>query len=294
MMSVPISALTMILVATSLAVLSECTFNFIHIGTKKQLQKELAKAGDKLAVIAFMDREEGLCSSMDRVKALELIAWVTREDLVLLRVDVDETKGVAKAYKVAETPTFILQRRSKRVDRLDGANQFQLVETIEHQLPQYSDLWTKSIRAPLLGARAVVAVKEIGGLYELKRELRLAGDKLVLLAFWHLEEKAAVKGLVTAELEQIAAKFEDQLVVLKVDTYEELVAHYVGAAELMAGPDASAKERARTFVLLRNGKPVEWLLGSVKIDKRFVEQLSGELHRLIEGQLLSKGIGQTL
>jgi len=54
----------------------------------------------------------------------------TLEDVVFLKVDVDECEEIAYEYKVTAMPTFIFIKSSNKVGELTGANVDKLKEMV--------------------------------------------------------------------------------------------------------------------------------------------------------------------
>jgi len=80
---------------------------------------QLAKAGDKLVCVDFYATWCGPCKmiaphldEMDK----------TMEDVVFIKVDVDECEDIAAQYKITAMPTFIFIKANEKVADLTGAN----------------------------------------------------------------------------------------------------------------------------------------------------------------------------
>merc|ERR1712141_599940 len=58
------------------------------------------------------------------------------EDVVFLKVDVDDVEDVAAEYKITAMPTFIFLKKKEQVAELKGANVEKLKELVEaHRQP---------------------------------------------------------------------------------------------------------------------------------------------------------------
>jgi len=53
------------------------------------------------------------------------------DDVVFLKVDVDEAEDVAQEYNITAMPTFVFLKDSKKIDDLMGANSDKLKALIE-------------------------------------------------------------------------------------------------------------------------------------------------------------------
>jgi thioredoxin 1 len=54
------------------------------------------------------------------------------DNVVFLKVDVDELSDVSQKEEITAMPTFYLYKRGKRIDSLVGASQEQLKTKIDH------------------------------------------------------------------------------------------------------------------------------------------------------------------
>lgn len=57
-----------------------------------------------------------------------------KDNVVFLKVDVEEAEKVAEEYKVDAMPTFVLFKKGEEVDRTTGANLEKIKECIEKNL----------------------------------------------------------------------------------------------------------------------------------------------------------------
>ena len=85
---------------------------------------ELNDGGDKLAVIDFFAAWCGPCKMIEEMSK-------TLENVVFLKIDVDEAEDAAQEYNVSAMPTFIFIKNNAKVAELMGANAEKLKELIE-------------------------------------------------------------------------------------------------------------------------------------------------------------------
>jgi len=76
-------------------------------------------AGDKLIVIDFFATWCGPCKMI--APHMEEMSK-TMDDVVFLKVDVDECEDIAEEHKVTAMPTFVFLKAGKQVTVLTGAN----------------------------------------------------------------------------------------------------------------------------------------------------------------------------
>jgi thioredoxin 1 len=79
----------------------------------------LKEAGDKLVVIDFHATWCGPCKMI--APHMEEMSK-SMEDVVFLKVDVDECEDIAEQYKVTAMPTFVFLKKGEQVTILTGAN----------------------------------------------------------------------------------------------------------------------------------------------------------------------------
>uniref|UniRef100_A0A1D1ZHV9 Thioredoxin n=1 Tax=Anthurium amnicola TaxID=1678845 RepID=A0A1D1ZHV9_9ARAE len=90
------------------------------------------KDSNKLVVVDFSASWCGPCRSI----APFLADWAKRlQDVIFLKVDVDEVKDLARQWQVEAMPTFVLLRDGKQVDRLVGAKKEELLGKIVKHRP---------------------------------------------------------------------------------------------------------------------------------------------------------------
>ncbi|XP_066591169.1 thioredoxin-2-like [Prorops nasuta] len=102
-----------------------------HIKDSEDLKNELKNAGDKLVVIDFFATWCGPCK-MIAPKLEELAKTKDMENVVFLKVDVDECEDVAAEYNIASMPTFVFIKEGKVLESFSGANYDKLLGVI-HQ-----------------------------------------------------------------------------------------------------------------------------------------------------------------
>jgi thioredoxin 1 len=78
----------------------------------EDLKAQLANAGDKLVVIDFFATWCGPCKMI--APQIEEMSN-SMDDVVFLKVDVDEAEDVAQEYNITAMPTFVFLKKSKRV-----------------------------------------------------------------------------------------------------------------------------------------------------------------------------------
>ncbi|CAB3245127.1 unnamed protein product [Arctia plantaginis] len=100
----------------------------IHIKDIDDLKVKLAEAGDKLVVIDFMATWCGPCKMIG--PKLEEMATEMSDEIVVLKVDVDECEDIATEYNINSMPTFVFIKNSKKIEEFSGANVDKLRNTI--------------------------------------------------------------------------------------------------------------------------------------------------------------------
>jgi len=80
---------------------------------------QLTAAGEKLVVVDFHATWCGPCKMI--APHLEEMSK-TMDDVVFLKVDVDDCEDIAAEYKITAMPTFIFMKSKKQVADLTGAN----------------------------------------------------------------------------------------------------------------------------------------------------------------------------
>jgi thioredoxin 1 len=90
-----------------------------------------AGSHDRLVVIDFTASWCGPCKA---IAPLYKELSEEYDNVVFLKVDVDENPDTAAKYSVSAMPTFVYIRRGRVVDRLQGANPIKLREMIEEHM----------------------------------------------------------------------------------------------------------------------------------------------------------------
>jgi len=89
------------------------------VENKEDFDTQLTNAGGKLVVIDFFATWCGPCKMI--APHLEEMDK-TMDDVVFLKVDVDECEDISEEYKVTAMPTFIFLKNKEKVADLTGAN----------------------------------------------------------------------------------------------------------------------------------------------------------------------------
>ncbi|XP_011636235.1 thioredoxin-2 isoform X2 [Pogonomyrmex barbatus] len=92
------------------------------------LKNKLKEAGSKLVVIDFFAVWCGPCKMIGPM--IEDLAK-DMQDIVFLKVDVDECEDVAAEYEISSMPTFVFIKESKVLETFSGANIEKLKNTIQ-------------------------------------------------------------------------------------------------------------------------------------------------------------------
>ena len=93
-----------------------------------ELKQQLNEAGDKLVVIDFFATWCGPCKMI--APQIEEMSK-SLENVVFLKVDVDEAEDAAQEFNVSAMPTFIFMKNNAKVAELMGANADKLKELVE-------------------------------------------------------------------------------------------------------------------------------------------------------------------
>ena len=101
----------------------------VHLVTDMDdLKSQFGSAGDKLVVVDFYATWCGPC----KIIAPQLEEMdKTMDDVVFLKVDVDEAEEVAQEYNISAMPTFIFFKNGKKIDDFMGANSDKLKDMIK-------------------------------------------------------------------------------------------------------------------------------------------------------------------
>ncbi|XP_006608786.1 thioredoxin-2-like [Apis dorsata] len=99
-----------------------------QIKNASDLKNQLEKAGDQLVVIDFFAVWCGPCKIIGpKVEELSL----EMEDVIFLKVDVDECEDIVGEYEITSMPTFVFIKNSKVLENFSGANYDKLKNTIQ-------------------------------------------------------------------------------------------------------------------------------------------------------------------
>lgn len=101
------------------------------VADKNDFDTKLDEAGDKLIVIDFFATWCGPC----KIIAPYMEELSTKyENVVFLKVDVDENEEIASEYNVTCMPTFVFVKNKAKVNDFSGANKDKLKELVEKHM----------------------------------------------------------------------------------------------------------------------------------------------------------------
>jgi len=95
---------------------------------KADFDNQLESAANKLVVVDFFATWCGPCKMI--APLLDKLSEELKEEVLFLKVDVDDNEDIAADNKVTVMPTFIFFRNKKKVDEFSGANETKLKELI--------------------------------------------------------------------------------------------------------------------------------------------------------------------
>jgi len=98
---------------------------------KKDFEKQVVDADGRLIVIDFFATWCGPCKMISPHLAEMSKAM---DNVIFLKVDVDECEDIAADHNITAMPTFIFMKGSVKVDELMGANVEKLKEKIQKNL----------------------------------------------------------------------------------------------------------------------------------------------------------------
>lgn len=100
----------------------------VHIQNSDDLKSKLEEAGNNLVVIDFFAVWCGPCKMIG-----PLIEELSKEmqDVLFLKVDVDECEDIAAEYEISSMPTFIFIKEGKVLETFSGANYDKLKNTVQ-------------------------------------------------------------------------------------------------------------------------------------------------------------------
>ncbi|KAH8285808.1 hypothetical protein KR018_009032, partial [Drosophila ironensis] len=99
---------------------------------QNDLDSQLSKAGGKLVVLDFFATWCGPCK-MISPKLTEL-ATKYADNVVVLKVDVDECEEIAMDYQISSMPTFVFLKNGTKVSEFSGANATRVEDTIKEHI----------------------------------------------------------------------------------------------------------------------------------------------------------------
>nr|BAP28181.1 thioredoxin 1 [Ascidia sydneiensis samea] len=100
----------------------------ILIHSEDEFNKALADAGSKLVVVDFFADWCGPCKVIG--PKFEAMSNEFKDDIVALKVDVDECSDVSESQGIECMPTFLFFKNTKKVDQFSGANESKLHQMI--------------------------------------------------------------------------------------------------------------------------------------------------------------------
>ncbi|XP_050576620.1 thioredoxin-2-like [Bombus affinis] len=100
----------------------------VQVMNAADLKSQLEKAGDNLVVVDFFATWCGPCK-MIAPKLEELSKEM--ENVIFLKVDVDECEDIASEYGISSMPTFVFIKNNKVLENFSGANYDKLKSTIQ-------------------------------------------------------------------------------------------------------------------------------------------------------------------
>uniref|UniRef100_A0A3Q3E1Y0 Thioredoxin-like n=1 Tax=Labrus bergylta TaxID=56723 RepID=A0A3Q3E1Y0_9LABR len=93
-------------------------------------QNILKEAGDKLVVVDFTATWCGPCKRIGP-KFVEESKKPENQNVIFLKVDVDEAQDVSVHYEIRSMPTFQFYKNGVKIDEFSGADVAKLVEKIQ-------------------------------------------------------------------------------------------------------------------------------------------------------------------
>ena len=96
--------------------------------TQADFAAQLEAAGNRLVVVDFYATWCGPCKLI--APKLDAMSQEFKDDVVIIKVDVDENEEIAAEYKVEAMPTFVFIKSKATITRFSGANETKIRETI--------------------------------------------------------------------------------------------------------------------------------------------------------------------
>lgn len=93
----------------------------LEVVSKDDFNKKITAAEDNLVVVDFYATWCGPCK-MVKPHYAKLAEEFSPASVTFLKVDVDKVEDVTNEYGISSMPTFVLIRKSKKVDEITGAN----------------------------------------------------------------------------------------------------------------------------------------------------------------------------
>ncbi|XP_012242202.1 thioredoxin-2 [Bombus vosnesenskii] len=100
----------------------------VQVMNAADLKSQLEKAGDNLVVVDFFATWCGPCKMI--APRLEELSK-EMENVIFLKVDVDECEDIASEYEISSMPTFVFIKNSKVLETFSGANYDKLKSMIQ-------------------------------------------------------------------------------------------------------------------------------------------------------------------
>lgn len=94
-----------------------------------EFKAKLAEYGEKLVVVDFFAEWCGPCRMM--MPKVHAMAEEMAEDVVFIKVDVDENEDIAESEGVQAMPTFKIYKSGEQIETMAGANADKLKKLIE-------------------------------------------------------------------------------------------------------------------------------------------------------------------
>ncbi|XP_037711175.1 thioredoxin-2 [Drosophila subpulchrella] len=105
-----------------------------QVKDKNDLDGQLQQASGKLVVLDFFATWCGPCK-MISPKLAEL-ATQYADNVVVLKIDVDNCEDIAMEYNISSMPTFVFIKNGVKVEEFAGANASRLEEVIKSNIAQ--------------------------------------------------------------------------------------------------------------------------------------------------------------
>lgn len=99
------------------------------VENNEDFSKKLDEAGDKLVVVDFYATWCGPCKMIEPF--LKQQSEIYKDQVVFLKVDVDENEEIASQYEISCMPTFLFIKKREKVDEISGANKEMIQQMLE-------------------------------------------------------------------------------------------------------------------------------------------------------------------